>query len=232
VSPQLSPKSTPLQSPFVLQSGTIEVEKANDHAWHAIWQGFDYQEILRLIPGLPEGDLHYLSNIAHPHNRAGSTAARLLCQYLMAYMGLPYPGLGRDLHGKPLMPPSDLHSWQISLSHAVSGGLAAVLLSKEAPCGIDLETVRQKTLTLAPRYMALEELAYWQPRDADLACMLWCLKEAAYKRFSHKGLSLRDHLRISKGVEPHMFDVHSLLHDETIVVEARRLKTAWLAWSC
>jgi phosphopantetheinyl transferase len=219
----------------VPQAGAIGVEAfgadtdTGPSAWHAVWQGFDYEEILRLMPGLPPGDLHYLSSIAHPHNRAGSAAARLLCQYLMAYLGLPYPGMGRDLHGKPLIP---YGRWQISLSHAVSGGLAAVMLSNHAPCGIDLETVRQKTLTLAPRYMAPEELAQWQPTTPDLACLLWSLKEASYKRFSHKGLSLRDHLRISKGTDPHQYRVHSLLHDETILVEARRLTTAWLAWTC
>ncbi len=209
-------------------SGTISIVESNSSAWHAVWQGFEYEEILRLCPTLPEGDRHYLATIAHPHNRAGSASARLLCQYLMAHLGLEYPGLGRDLHGKPLI---HLEEWEISLSHAVSGGLAAVMLTKGKPCGIDLETVRPKALTLAPRYLAPEEIALWQPTHADTACLLWCLKEASYKYFSHKGLSLRDHLRVSKTAEEGRYAVHSLLHGETILVDARRLKSAWLAWS-
>jgi phosphopantetheinyl transferase len=180
------------------------------------------------VPQLPVVDRQYIASISHPANALRSAVARWLCQQLAHALGISYQGIGRMENGKPWLQGS-LAS--VSLSH--SGSLASALINPLAPCGIDLEEVHEKAARLAPKFLSESELDTYRP-DAELAILLWAIKEAAYKRMGLKGPTLRGHLEVM-AID---FEACTALVQSTyagteplLPTAFARLPGAWLSWS-
>jgi phosphopantetheinyl transferase len=102
-----------------------------------------------------------------------------------------------------------------------------------APCGVDLEQIHEKAVRLAPKFLSIQELATYQ-LDADKATLLWCIKEAAYKRLGLKGPTLRGHLSVLALDE----EAGTAIVENTypggeplMPVAFAKLPGAWLGWS-
>ena len=96
-----------------------------------------------------------------------------------------------------------------------------------------MEMVRDKALTLAPKFLSTQELAGYHP-TADQATLMWCLKEAAYKRIGLKGPTLRSHLSILALDEQAGTAIVENTYpggEPLLPVAFARLPGAWLGWS-
>ena len=76
----------------------------------------------------------------------------------------------------------DDRSLSISHSRHPSDGIVAVVMIAPTRCGIDVEFPRSTLSRIAPRIFSASELSAIGD-SVDLACPVWCLKEAAWKAF-------------------------------------------------
>jgi 4'-phosphopantetheinyl transferase EntD len=115
-------------------------------------------------------------------------AARLLVSHMT---GLPPGHLRRDHWGRPLLP-----QVQCSISHA--DGMAVALVAPHR-CGIDIERPQARIHRLAHKFLHAEELAFLPVgrTDAWQLTLAWSAKEAMYKFYGRRGLSLRLHYRLA-----------------------------------
>ena len=149
-------------------------------------------------------------SITHPHRRAQWLASRVLLHHLHPNEKVVY-----DENGKPWLSVPHRH---ISFSHTAE---YIALLSSPEPCGIDIEIVSPKVERIAHKFL--------KPDEADTALrgvnpetlyVYWCAKEALYKVYGHKGVSLKDNIT----VQPFIYSegggkITAVLHHENITFE-------------
>tara|TARA_R110002124_G_scaffold287213_1_gene471268 strand:- start:6616 stop:7245 length:630 start_codon:yes stop_codon:yes gene_type:complete len=129
-----------------------------------------------------------LANIGHPQKRKEWKAARLAIKNTLDNLELPYPGFYKDQHGKSHSMDGAGH---VSLTH--HGDCAAAIFHKDMPVGIDLESVREKTVPLGPKYLDPLEIDFLG-KDPLLYTMAWSVKESIFKCQGKKGISLRQNI--------------------------------------
>ena len=137
---------------------------------------------------LPLPDQAYCGTFRHQGNRARSIAVRLLLKQRLASYGLPYFGVARAESGQPSLANYESH---LSISH--SDTLVGAIISQNKT-GLDLETIKEKSIHVAPRFLKPREIAANFVDSPEQASLCFSLKEAAYKLFSIPGLSVRDSL--------------------------------------
>ncbi|MBS1527712.1 MAG: 4'-phosphopantetheinyl transferase superfamily protein [Bacteroidetes bacterium] len=111
-----------------------------------------------------------------------------------------------DSHGKPYLVHLPYH---ISLSHSFD--YAAVMMSRSAPVGIDIEQIREKVERIAYKFMQPAELAFIDGADpVKHLYAAWCVKEAVYKCFGEKEVSFADNISLEpfSFVCPGMVNAH------------------------
>ena len=131
--------------------------------------------------------------ITNPRKQAEWFAGRLLVRYMLVSLGIPYQGLQKDIHGKPWI--VGRQSMQLSLSNSFP--LVAASVHPRLPVGIDIERPRFSMLKVVPRVLKPLETARIN-ENAERACMLWCAKEALFKRYGKKPVSLRNDLTVDE----------------------------------
>ncbi len=101
-----------------------------------------------------------------------------------------------DEHGKPFLLKPDYH---LSVSH--SGNYSAVILSKNCFVGIDIENVHPKIKKIVSKFLNEKELKNIKlserSDDLEKIYVYWCAKEALYKLYGKKNVSLREHIHIN-----------------------------------
>ncbi|MCA6365257.1 MAG: 4'-phosphopantetheinyl transferase superfamily protein [Bacteroidetes bacterium] len=163
----LTLEQTGLQTLAVWQ--TTETEEDIHHLWH---QTASFNE----IP----------ASITHPHRRAQWLASRVLLHHVHPNEKVVY-----DENGKPWLSVPHRH---ISFSHT-SDYIA--LLSSPEPCGIDIEIVSPKVERIAHKFLKPEELAAaTKGMNPETLYVYWCAKEALYKVYGHKGVSLKENITV------------------------------------
>jgi 4'-phosphopantetheinyl transferase len=120
-----------------------------------------------------------------------------------------------DIHGKPYLVNLPYH---ISFSHSFD--YAAVMMSKTAPVGIDIELIKEKVERIAEKFMQPQEMAFIDPsHKIQHLYVCWCAKEAIYKCYGQKEVSFMDNILL------HPFDfaekgtLHAKLHKGKIAKE-------------
>lgn len=69
---------------------------------------------------------------------------------------------------------------ELSISHA--GRFAAVMVSKQKRCGVDIEETHPRIIRIAPRFMNEQEWNYLRyPDDFQMLMLLWSIKESVFK---------------------------------------------------
>ncbi|POY38960.1 4'-phosphopantetheinyl transferase [Solitalea longa] len=97
-----------------------------------------------------------------------------------------------DEHNKPYLVNLPHH---FSLSHSFD--YAAVMISKSKKVGIDIELIKDKIIRVEGKFLSDEELTFINTEHKIkhlYAC--WAAKEALYKLFGKKTVSLQDHIRL------------------------------------
>ncbi|EON77305.1 Siderophore (Surfactin) biosynthesis regulatory protein [Lunatimonas lonarensis] len=166
------------------------------------------------------------ANISHPDKRLEWKGARLAVKSALDLIQLPYPGFYKDPHGKSYSMDGYGH---VSLSHC--SHVAAAIFHREMPVGIDLELVREKTVTVAPKYLQDEEMGFLG-KDTLLHTIAWSAKESIFKCQGRKGISLKQHIllqpfdgssqvikgRISgTGTSDHHYEVQVLVEGDMVL---------------
>lgn len=117
-------------------------------------------------------------------------AGRAATKAVMSAIDLQFQGIIKDEYGKPFPAGYD---FQLSLSHSFP--YVAILLSKKAKVGIDLEQPKEKLLRIAPRIHRSEELLDLGT-DIVKHCIYWCAKESLVKFYGKKDLIFAENIFI------------------------------------
>jgi len=95
-----------------------------------------------------------------------------------------------DIHGKPYLVNLPYH---ISFSHSFD--YAAVMMSRNAPVGIDIELIKEKVERIAEKFMRPSEMAFIEEdHKIEHLYVCWCAKEAVYKCYGQKEVSFLDNI--------------------------------------
>lgn len=131
------------------------------------------------------------STISHPQKKREWLAGRHLFIALCEKAGIGFQGIWKSPEGKPFLLGSAAH---ISLTH--SEHLVAAALHFDSPIGIDLEPPGEQLGRVAAKFLSPAELGRAEG-NLHLLCQYWSGKEATFKLFGEKKISLRQHIRLS-----------------------------------
>jgi 4'-phosphopantetheinyl transferase len=155
----------------------------NPHSAYAVWRISETTPHLKTLVKEDVPDM-----IAS--KQAEWIVTRILISYLCSVFELPYEGTVSTPEGKPIL--VNTHA-QISITHSYP--YAAAMLSRQMPCGIDLEIPRQKMVHVKDKFLHASEIDV-AGSDIEKLCKIWAAKEVMYKIHGRKALSLRDDLKV------------------------------------
>ncbi|WP_258100718.1 4'-phosphopantetheinyl transferase family protein [Marinoscillum pacificum] len=148
-------------------------------AAYAVW---NIQETNQVLLSMVDEEIPTNMN---PTRLAEWIVGRILIKSLCAQFGIDYQGVAARETGKPHLIGTDV---EISISHSFP--MAAAMIHKESPCGIDLERMRSKLIRIQDKFVNDTETAYLN--NLEKLCAIWCGKEALYKIYGRKKLSMKD----------------------------------------
>lgn len=154
-----------------------------------IWELSETEEELLQIYPASEEELFLLHSFTHAYRKKQFLATRLLLHTLVPNAKIVYDG-----NGKPHLQENSgtENSRHISISHSAS--YIAIFVNPHV-CGIDLELVRPKIERIAPKFLCEEELSIAMEEPAmERLHVYWCVKEALYKVYGKKNVSLRTNI--------------------------------------
>ena len=137
--------------------------------------------------------------IHHPHKRLQHLAGRYLLSVLIPHF--PYDDLLINERGKPYL---SSNQYQFSISHC--GDYAAIIISSENACGIDVELFSDKTKRVKNKFLSEEEQAYCNGFKAtheslflheQFYTLCWCAKEAVYKWWGRGKIDFKQNIVIT-----------------------------------
>lgn len=161
----------------------------DDHTLYAIWKISESVEDLRSAITLRESEEHLYRSFVAESRQKQWLAYRILIRELLKPQDFP---VEYDLTGKPYLAGSDFH---ISVTH--TDDLAAVIISRYARVGIDIEKIRPRIQKVRERFLSpVEESLIGKERELEQLTVAWCAKEALYKLFGLKNLDFRENLLV------------------------------------
>jgi len=141
----------------------------------ALWQIDESEEDLLRQLHLTTFEEKQLKSMIGSKRRIQWLAVRNLVQHVLGNNIL----IEYDAHGRPQIANNPHH---IGISH--SGIYAAIQLSKEKPCGIDIQEWSPKMERLYPKFVNdFEEEFIRGDRFQDYLNLIWTLKESIYKYY-------------------------------------------------
>lgn len=176
-------------------------------AAYAVW---NIQETNQVLMSMVDEEIPTHMN---PTRLAEWIVGRILIKSLCTQFGIDYQGVAARETGKPHLIGTNI---EISISHSFP--MAAAMIHKESPCGIDLERMRSKLIRIQDKFVNETEAAYLN--NLEKLCAIWCGKEALYKIYGRKKLSMRDETfiefesdeimngLIKKDGEEHQYKIH------------------------
>ena len=166
----------------------------DEHTLYAIWQISESVDELRSAISLREGEeILYQSFVAESRKKQW-LAYRLLIRTLLMPHDFP---VEYDQSGKPSLAGSDFH---ISVTHTED--LAAVIISRHARVGIDIEKIKSRIIKVRDKFLHTEESAFIQKeKELEQLTLAWCAKEALYKLYGQRNLDFRENIRVALPAE-------------------------------
>jgi len=120
-----------------------------------------------------------------------------------------------DVHGKPYLVNLPYH---ISFSHSFD--YAAVIMSRNAPVGIDIELVKEKVERIAEKFMRPTELAFIEDdHKIEHLYICWCAKEAIYKCYGQKEVSFLDNILLQPFEFATEGELQAKLHKPPVAID-------------
>jgi len=162
----------------------------NDDAAWLIWQIEESEEWFLNYLDISEEALVDFRTIVSEKRRLEWLGGRMATKVLCEHFKIDFKGIGKEDTGKPLLMESD---FEMALSHCYP--YAVAYIHKTQAVGIDIDTPRQKMMSVAPRLFTDSELN-WAEGDLEKACQLWCGKETLYKIYSKRGLVFKEDMEL------------------------------------
>jgi len=164
-------------------------KKINDDALFAIWQITESIDELRSAIKLNEDEEALYRSFVAEIRKKQWLAYRLLVRELIKPADIP---LIYDPSGKPILTGSDLH---ISVSHTED--LAAVIISRKARVGIDIEKIKPRIIKVKEKFLNdLELSSIKKENQLEQLTLAWCAKEALYKLYGQRNLDFKDNILV------------------------------------
>ena len=156
----------------------------NDYTQLLVWKITETFDELFNSVALKDVTLSRVENMkSESHQKGFLSVRRLLMEAGYTDFDLYY-----DEFGKPHL--KDGKHISISHSHVFS-----VIVLSDVNIGADLEILKDKTLTLAPRFMDVSHLKNLNKEDGLIkATVVWGIKEAVFKLKNEIGISFKDHI--------------------------------------
>jgi 4'-phosphopantetheinyl transferase len=164
-------------------------KQIDEHTLYAIWQiSESVEELWSAIILREEEEVLYRSFVAESRKKQW-LAYRLLVSDLLRPDNFP---IEYNEGGKPFLAGSDFH---ISVTHTED--LAAVIISRNAMVGIDMEKIRPRVAKVKDRFLNPAELASInKDRELEQLTLAWCAKEALYKLYGDRNLDFRENILV------------------------------------
>lgn len=158
----------------------------SDHSTIGIWQISEDENILRSRLKLSPEQENYISHIKG-FRRIQWLAGRVL---LSEMLGIA-PDWSYDEFGKPHLRDSD---YNFSISHSMKR--VAVMLSEDI-CGIDIQHMITRIVTLKLRFCSTKELEYLNNvQEIEMLHVIWGAKEAMYKAYGRRNVDFRENMMV------------------------------------
>lgn len=168
----------------------IKFEETAAYSW-AVWEIIETEQELYALSALTETEDAEFTSIRHKEKRKEYLAGRLVLKFIVESTNTIFKGIYKDTCGKPHLRGSKK---QISMSHSFPFATAIVHQHKEA--GIDIEKPQSKLATIAPKFLSAEEIAA-SSGDPKKLCIYWSAKEALYKIYGRKKVTLNKEIAIA-----------------------------------
>ncbi len=155
----------------------------------AVWKIEETEEELLSMLRFTKNMTTALNRINHEEKRLEWLASRILIQKLSGNS----PCVQYQENGSP-----ELNSSEVNLSISHTKGYAAVIVSSQKKCGIDIEYPSPRVSKIAEKFISESEAAYI-PVDEEnkYNLLIWCAKETLFKTHDTPGLNFKKHLEIS-----------------------------------
>jgi 4'-phosphopantetheinyl transferase len=162
----------------------------DDHSLYAVWKISETAEELRSAIYLRESEEALYQSFVAESRKKQWLAYRTLVRELLKPEEFP---VEYDVSGKPFLAGSDFH---ISVTH--TDDLAAVIISRHARVGIDIERIRPRIENVRERFLHPEESASIDKEKVlEQLTLAWCAKEALYKLHGQRDLDFRENIMVS-----------------------------------
>jgi phosphopantetheinyl transferase len=132
-------------------------------------------------------ELNYISN---PQRRIERLAVRVLLNHVLGEKVY----LGYHDNGRPFLQNNVAN---ISITHTKH--FAAIIYNPSLDVGVDMESLARNFDAVAEKALSNDERDYLSEKHRHTQlCLIWCAKEALYKRFSENGVDFATQMYIEK----------------------------------
>ena len=162
----------------------------------AIWQMSEsLKELEEFLNIIPEHELK-LSNFKYDKRKLEWICSRALVKHLIPE--IDQVNIIYDINGKPhLESRNDETDYHISISHSQDD--VAVMIGRGQSVGIDLETMRDRILTISKRFINEDEMKGIKEKNLiEHMHVIWGVKEVIYKLYSVGELDFLKHIFTDK----------------------------------
>ena len=161
----------------------------DEQTLYAVWKITESVGELRDAIILREAEEALYQSFVAESRKKQWLAYRLLIRTLLKPVDFP---VEYDQSGKPFLAGSDFH---ISVTHTED--LAAVIISRHARVGIDIEKIKPRIEKVRDKFLnPLESASVGIERELEQLTLTWCAKEALYKLYGKRDLDFRDHILV------------------------------------
>lgn len=208
----------------------IEQKTLSPHSGIYIWQVTEEEQELMDAYRPDEPEKALLNSFTHTYRRRQYLATRLLIRCLGNDIRIRYDDYGKPYISKDMGTETLPH---ISISHS---GEYIVLLTDHKSCGVDIETVRPKIERIAAKFLCEEELRFaLREPFVERLHVYWCVKEALYKVYGKKNVSLRSNIFVNEAGDSIPGETLATLRHEDVLITRKirfeRFRECMLAWS-
>ena len=164
----------------------------SESAAYLLWRIDESEELLANISTTDMLTQPAYRKLTHPRRRKEWLAGRIALHQLLNKWGQPYTRLQKDEWGRPYLVNSPVH---LSISH--SGSLVVVAADTQAPIGIDIQLLSKKLQNVQGKFLNDMEVQDGG-NDIETLGIYWAAKEAIYKAYGGKRLSLKQDIHIQQ----------------------------------
>jgi phosphopantetheinyl transferase len=168
----------------------FSIDHHEDGSIIAIWKLEETEEELLSQCILPTNEKEELQYIKNPQRRLERLAIRVLLNRIAGEKSY----LGYHDNGRPFLQNSTVN---ISITH--TDQFVAVIYNPSLDVGIDIESLSRNVDVVAHKALSEGERRYLSEKHrlAQL-CLIWCAKEAMYKRISENGIDFARQFFVEK----------------------------------